>query len=103
MAIVKPRVMPSPDFADCPDNAATNPTLIGSAARTDAVRDPNRADATTHQKLTVRSARARTISSPLPCAFRNDVECRERSTLSLAQQLGAPATLLPPLAGDASP
>src|SRR5882724_8245814 len=102
MAMVKPRVIPSPDLADCPDNAATIPTLIGSAARTDAARDPNRADTATHQKLTVRTARARTISSPLPGSSRHDVECRERNTLSPAQQLAAPVTLLPPTVGDAT-
>jgi hypothetical protein len=87
MAMVNPRVMPSPDFADCPDKAATKPTLIGSAARTDAATEPKRADATTHQMPIVCMARALAILSPLPYTLRNDVECRERSTLSLVHQL----------------
>ena len=74
MAMVKPRVMPSPDLADCPDNAATKPTLIGSAARTDAASDTKRVDATRHQKPIVRIARALDISSPYARGFQD--RCR---------------------------
>src|ERR1700686_1339289 len=33
IAMVRPRVIPSPDLADCPDSAATKPILTGSAAK----------------------------------------------------------------------
>ena len=69
-----PRVMPSPDFADCPDNAATKPTLIGSAARTDAASAPRTADVTRHHNPIVRITCVCIMSSPMPVAPRNDVE-----------------------------